>query len=90
MSLGRGADACAAGWPSRRGLVGAPVAGLPWASGASCGRLLPQVPVYYVRRHPKRRQLVQSLLKAKTRNEVEAVIEEWYADEFDTKEAQAG
>jgi len=46
--------------------------------------------VYYVRRHPKRRQLVQSLLKAKTRKEVEAVIEEWYADEFDMKEAQAG
>jgi len=45
--------------------------------------------VYYVHRHPKRKQVVQSLLKAKTRKDVETVIEEWYADGFETKEAQA-
>jgi tRNA-dihydrouridine synthase B len=45
--------------------------------------------VYYVRRHPKRKQVVQSLLKAKTRKEVEAVIDEWYASDAEMKEAQA-
>ena len=45
--------------------------------------------VYYVRRHPRRRQLVLALLKAKTRSEVETVIGEWYADDGETKEAQA-
>ncbi|MEN6334230.1 MAG: tRNA-dihydrouridine synthase [Phycisphaerales bacterium] len=45
--------------------------------------------VYYVRRHPKRKQVVQALLKAKTRKEVEAVIDEWYAADGEMKEAQA-
>jgi len=45
--------------------------------------------VYYVRRHPKRKQVVQSLLMAKTRKEVEAVIDEWYSADGEMKEAQA-
>jgi hypothetical protein len=36
--------------------------------------------VYYTRRHPKRKQVLLALLKAKTRTEVEAVINTWYAD----------
>lgn len=46
--------------------------------------------IHYVRRHPRRKQLVQSLLKAKARKEVEAVIEEWYAEGLETKKTQAG
>jgi tRNA-dihydrouridine synthase B len=37
--------------------------------------------IYYARRHPKRKQVVLALIKAKTRVEVEAGIEEWYRDE---------
>jgi nifR3 family TIM-barrel protein len=36
--------------------------------------------VYYVRRHPKRKHVLLALLKAKTRREVEAGINTWYAD----------
>jgi len=45
--------------------------------------------VNYVRRHPKRKQVAQSLLKATSRKEVEAVIDEWYGDGVEMKEAQA-
>ncbi len=34
--------------------------------------------LHYVRRHPKRKQVVQTLIKAKTRAEVEAGIDAWY------------
>jgi tRNA-dihydrouridine synthase B len=37
--------------------------------------------IYYVRRHPKRKQVVLTLIKAKTRAEVEAGINAWYKDE---------
>jgi nifR3 family TIM-barrel protein len=37
--------------------------------------------IYYARRHPQRKQVVLALIKAKTRVEVEAGIEEWYRDE---------
>ena len=37
--------------------------------------------VGYARRHPKRKQVVVTLLKAKTRAEVEAAINIWYKDE---------
>ncbi len=36
--------------------------------------------VYYARRHPKRRQMLQALMNAKTRGEVEAGIKEWYSN----------
>ena len=36
--------------------------------------------VYYARRHPRRRRVLQTLMKAKTRSEVEAGIREWYSD----------
>ncbi len=36
--------------------------------------------VYYVRRHPQRKQVMQTLIKAKTRAEVEAGINAWYND----------
>jgi len=36
--------------------------------------------VYYARRHPRRRQVLQTLLKAKTRAEVEAGIDMWYRE----------
>jgi len=45
--------------------------------------------VYYVRRHPKRKQVVQALLKARTRKEVETVICEWYGEDGEMKGAQA-
>jgi tRNA-dihydrouridine synthase len=35
--------------------------------------------VYYARRHPKRKHVLQTLLKAKTRSEVQAGIKEWYS-----------
>lgn len=44
--------------------------------------------VYYAKRHPKRRHVLQTLMKAKTRKEVEAGINQWYADGIDMKEAQ--
>jgi len=34
--------------------------------------------LYYVRRHPKRKQVLQTLLKAKTRPAVESAINTWY------------
>ena len=34
--------------------------------------------VFYARRHPKRRQMLGMLMKAKTRSEVEAGINAWY------------
>ena len=37
--------------------------------------------IYYVRRHPKRKQVVLTLIKAKTRAEVEAGINSWYNGE---------
>jgi tRNA-dihydrouridine synthase B len=37
--------------------------------------------IYYVRRHPQRRQVVQALINAKTRAEVEAGINTWYDGE---------
>ncbi len=37
--------------------------------------------VGYARRHPKRRHVLQTLMKAKTRQEVEAGIDAWYASE---------
>jgi nifR3 family TIM-barrel protein len=37
--------------------------------------------IYYVRRHPKRKQVVLTLIKAKTRAEVEAGINAWYNEE---------
>ncbi len=37
--------------------------------------------IYYVRRHPKRRQVMQTLIKAKTRAEVETGINAWYSEE---------
>lgn len=36
--------------------------------------------VYYTRRHPKRKHVLLALLKARTRAEVEAAINAWYAD----------
>ncbi len=36
--------------------------------------------VFYAKRHPKRRRMLQTLLKAKTREEVETGIHAWYAD----------
>ncbi len=36
--------------------------------------------IYYVRRHPKRKQVLLALLKARTRDEVEAEIHAWYTD----------
>jgi len=36
--------------------------------------------VYYARRHPKRRHMLQALMKAKTRGDVELGIKEWYSD----------
>lgn len=39
--------------------------------------------VYYARRHPKRRHVLQTLLKAKTRAEVEAGIDAWYSGDGD-------
>lgn len=35
--------------------------------------------VYYARRHPKRKHVLQTLMKARTRKEVEAGIDAWYA-----------
>jgi len=37
--------------------------------------------IYYARRHPKRKQVVVTLIKAKTRAEVEAGIKAWYNGE---------
>jgi tRNA-dihydrouridine synthase B len=37
--------------------------------------------IYYVRRHPKRRHVLQTLIRAKTRTEVEAGINAWYGGE---------
>jgi tRNA-dihydrouridine synthase B len=37
--------------------------------------------VGYAKRHPKRKLVLQTLLKAKTRKEVEAEINAWYADD---------
>ncbi len=37
--------------------------------------------IYYARRHPKRKQVVVALIKAKTRAEVEAGINAWYNGE---------
>ena len=37
--------------------------------------------IYYARRHPKRKQVVLALIKAKTRVEVEAGINTWYGEE---------
>ena len=34
--------------------------------------------IYYVRRHPKRKLVMQTLIRAKTRAEVEAGINTWY------------
>jgi len=36
--------------------------------------------IYYTRRHPKRKQVLLALLKARTRAEVEAAINTWYTD----------
>ena len=36
--------------------------------------------VFYARRHPKRRHMLGALMKAKTRAELEAGIDEWYGD----------
>jgi hypothetical protein len=37
--------------------------------------------IYYVRRHPKRKLVMQTLIRAKTRAEVEAGINTWYNGE---------
>ncbi len=52
--------------------------GLPEKKGINYFR---KFAVYYVRRHPKRKQVLLTLMKAKTREEFETGINTWYNEE---------